>query len=246
MTGSVVVPPGLAVPGTAPGGALRRHGRRLRYLVLGLPLSIAAFVVAVAGFTAGAATVVVWIGVPILAVTLRAARGLATVERRSTERALGAPLPPHHYREPGGRWIARLAEPQSWRDLLHAVVSFPVRLVGFIVAVVWTVTGLGATLYILWEWALPRERGDYNGLFELLTGSDSRIGDIVLTTGIGLVLLATLPWVLAGLVAARASLARGLLTNQTAALRALATRRPDRPDRRHPAGGHRRVVTEGA
>ena len=208
MTGSVAVPPGVAVPGAAPGGAVRRLGRRLRYLVLGLPLGVVAFVLAVAGFAAGAATVVVWIGVPILGMTLRAARGMATVERRSTERALGAPLPPHHYREPTGRWLGKLAEPQSWRDLLHAVVAFPVRLVGFIVAVVWTIVGLGATLFVLWEWALPREAGTYNGPFGLITGQDSRIGDIAVTTGAGLVLLATLPWVLAGLVAVRAALAR--------------------------------------
>jgi signal transduction histidine kinase len=88
---------------------------------------------------------------------------------------------------------------------------------------VWTVVGIGSTLYITWEWALPREPGTYNGLFGLISGNDSRAGDIVLNTGIGVVLLATLPWVLAGLVAARASLARGLLTNQTAALRARAT-----------------------
>lgn len=227
MTGSTIAPPGLAVPGHAP-TVLGRVGRRLGYLVLGLPLGIVAFVVAIAGFAAGVSTVVVLVGVPILAVTLRAARGLATVERRATERATGVPLPPHHYRESTRRGLpgvfSRLAEPQSWRDLLHAVVAFPVRLACFVIAVVWSVGGLGMTLYVTWEWALSRAPDDnYNGLFGLITGNDSRLGDIALDTGIGLVLLATLPWVLGGLVAARAALARGLLTNQTAALRARAS-----------------------
>lgn len=225
MTGSATVPSDVALPTTAPTVA-GRLGRRLGYLLLGLPLGVVAFVVAVVGFVAGAATAVLWIGVPVLAVTLRAARGLATVERRSTERAIESALPSHHYRERAGRGfsglLARLAEPQAWRDLLHAVVAFPVRLVCFVVAVVWAVGGLGSALYVAWEWSLPREQGEYNGLFGLITGSDSRLGDVALTTGIGVVLLATLPWVVAGLVAARAALARGLLTNQTAALRARA------------------------
>ncbi len=48
----------------------------------------------------------------------------------------------------------------------------------------------------------------------------ARLGDIALNTAIGVLLLISLPWVVRGLVAAQAGLARGLLTNQTAALRA--------------------------
>ncbi|MGD9988959.1 sensor histidine kinase [Pseudonocardia sp.] len=214
--------------GPTPGAGARglaRVGRELRYLIGGLPLSIVAFVVAIAGFAAGVSTVVVWVGVPVLAATLRAVRGLARVERRSTETVLARPLPPHHYRTPSGtglgRMVSSLAEPQSWRDLLHAVVGFPVRLTCFVVGVVWAVTGLGSALAVTWMWSLPYDDG-VNGLYGLLTGTDSRLVDIAITTAGGLVLLAALPWVLRLLVAARAGLARGLLTNQSAALRARA------------------------
>jgi hypothetical protein len=129
------------------------------YLLGGLPLAIVAFVIAVAGFSAGVGTLVVWVGLPVLVLTLRAARGFAVVERRSTEWATGRPLPPHHYRGAGGRgvgrWFNALAEPQSWRDLVHAVVGFPVRLVTFVLAVAWTVGGVGGLLYVAWQWALP-------------------------------------------------------------------------------------------
>ncbi|GAY08535.1 sensor histidine kinase [Pseudonocardia sp. N23] len=234
MTGTAVPPTsvlGQDGPATVPGpvaerrGGLARVGRELRYLIGGLPLSIVAFVVAVAGFAAGVSTVVVWVGVPILAATLRAARGLARVERRSTETVLGRPLPPHHYRTPSGtglgRMVSSLAEPQSWRDVLHAVAGFPVRLTCFVVGVVWAVAGLGATLALTWMWSLPYD-AEFSGLYGLLTGNDSRLVDIGITTVAGIVLLVTLPWVLRLLVAARTGLARGLLTNQSAALRARA------------------------
>jgi signal transduction histidine kinase len=213
------------VPVTAgPMTAVQRFWRGYGYLLGGLPLCIVAFVIAVAGFAAGVGTLVVWVGLPVLAGTLRASRGLAGVERRGAEWATGRALPPHHYREARGRGIGRLfsmiADPQSWRDLLHAVVAFPVRLAMFVIAVVWTVGGLGSLLYVTWEWALPREGN--GGLFWLIFGYQFRLGDIALNTALGVIMVATAPLVVRGLVATRAGLARGLLTNQTAALRARA------------------------
>jgi len=217
----------VSVPAPATGtvAGSTRFWRGYGYLLGGLPLCIVAFVIAIAGFAAGVGTMIVWLGLPILAGTLRVSRGLAGVERRSSEWATGRALPPVHYREPRGRGITRLfgmlADPQSWRDLLHAVIAFPVRLAMFVIAVTWTVGGLGSTLYITWQWALPDSDGD-DGLFWLIFGSDSLLGEIALNTALGVVLLATSPLVVRGLVATRAALARGMLTNQTAALRARA------------------------
>ncbi|GAA0910155.1 sensor histidine kinase [Pseudonocardia zijingensis] len=211
-------------PAPAPGAltASQRFWRGYGYLLGGLPLAIVAFVIAVVGFAAGVGTMVVWLGLPILAGTLRASRGLARVERRGAEWATGRPLPPHHYREARGRGIGRLfrmiADPQSWRDLLHGVIGFPVRVAMFVIAVVWTVGGLGSVLYVTWQWALP-ENG---GLFWLIFGYNFRLGEIALNTVLGVIMLTTAPLVVRGLVATRAGLARGLLTNQTAALRARA------------------------
>ncbi|OLT18579.1 histidine kinase [Pseudonocardia sp. CNS-139] len=202
-----------------------RFWRGYGYLLGGLPLCIVGFVVAIAGFSAGVSTLVVWLGLPILAGTLHVCGGLAGVERRATEWATGRALPPHHYREVRGTGIARLfsmlARPQSWRDLLYEVLAFPVRLTLFILAVTWTVGGLGALLYVTWQWALPVEDGE-GGLLWLITGIPGRTGEIVLNTAIGAVMVATSPLVVRGLVEVRAALVRALLTNQTAALRARA------------------------
>ena len=221
-------------PGSPGSAAAVEYGaggfwRQVGYLIGGLPLAIAAFVIAVAGFSAGLGTFVVWLGLPILVGTLAASRGLAGVERRSTEWATGRPLPPHHYRQARGRgagigrMFRMLAEPQSWRDLLHGVVAFPIRLFTFVVAVSWTVGGLGGLLSVTWQWALPENDADGGGgLYWLLTGNPSRLGEIVGNTVLGAIMVATSPLVVRGLVAIRAGLARGLLTNQTAALRARA------------------------
>lgn len=189
-------------------------------------------------------------GLPILVLTLRACRGLAVVERRATRWATGRDLPPHHYRAPTGQGAAGLfaavADPQSWRDLLHAVLGFPVRLAAAVIALSWALGGLGSTLYVTWEWALPR--GDHTGLFGLVTGVNSRLAEIVLNTVLGLVALATLPLVVRGLVVMRAGLARGLLTNQTAALRVRAERLAAGPrwlPRRRPCAGSSATSTTG-
>jgi signal transduction histidine kinase len=214
-----------SVPASGTVSGADRFWRGYGYLLGGLPLCIIAFVIAIAGFAVGVSTFVVWLGLPVLAGTLRASRGLAGVERRGAEWATGRALPPVYYREPKGRGIYRLlsmlADPQSWRDLLHGVIAFPVRVAMFVIAITWTVGGLGSLLYITWQWALPAD-SENGGLFWLLTGSPSRWGEIGVNTVLGLIMVLTSPLVVRGLVATRAGLARGLLTNQTAALRARA------------------------
>jgi signal transduction histidine kinase len=200
-----------------------RFRRGFGYLVTGLPLGVVAFVVAVVGFAVGVGTLVVWLGLPILVGTLALSRGLATAERRLAGWATGRPLPPHHHRPPRGSGIGRLwsalADPQSWRDLLHGVVAFPLRVAGFVIAVTWTVGGLGGALAVTWMWAVPQD-DDGGGLVWLLTGNGWLGWEILLNTVLGILLLVSAPWVLRLLVLAQAGLARGLLTNSAAALRA--------------------------
>lgn len=202
-----------------------RFLRELSFLLRGLPVGIVAFTVAVTGFALGVGTLVIVCGIPVLAGTLRAARGMAIVERRELEALSGRPLPPHHYRVAGGTGFARLtrslAEPQSWRDLAHMVVSLPLRVVSFCLALVWTVGGVGGLLYVAWAWALPRGE-DNQGLYELITGNDSFAADVAFTTAVGVLLLVTALPLVRGLAALHRSLASALLTNRTAAARAAA------------------------
>jgi signal transduction histidine kinase len=85
--------------------------------------------------------------------------------------------------------------------------------------VTWTVGGAGELCYGLWSWALPRDPGEKTRLLELF-GVSSQAADIAFNTGVGVLMLATAVPVVRLLVALHAGLARGLLTNRTAALKA--------------------------
>ncbi|MGW1989527.1 sensor histidine kinase [Embleya sp. NPDC001921] len=206
---------------TAAGRGAGRFGRQLRFVFSGLPIGLAAFVVVLAGFAVGVASFAVLLGVPILVATLAAARYFAGMERRRVAAVTGRALPPHAYREATGEGfkagLRALREPQSWRDLAHALVSFPLRVVSFCLAVTWTVGGLGELLYPVWSWSIPRDP-DNTGLLDLMFGVSSRAADIAFNTGIGVVLLASAVPLVRALVAVQAGLARGLLTDETAAL----------------------------
>lgn len=151
------VPPAGTRDGASTGQVLAaprsRFGRGLGYVLAGLPIGIPAFVIAVAGFALGVGTLVIWVGLPILVGLLAAARGFAAVERRNVEALTGARLPPHHYRTASGtgftRLLRALRDPQSWRDLLHMVVAFPVRVASFVIAVTFVVGGAGGLVYVL-------------------------------------------------------------------------------------------------
>jgi hypothetical protein len=134
------------------------------YLVLGLPIGIATFTVAVTGFSLAAGLLITLIGIPILMATLLACRGFAAVERARASFVLGEPVhgPERTWRR-DTVWEttkAVLGDPAGWRDLLWAVVLLPIGIATFTVAVtVWT-AALGMLTSPLWYWALPDDSDD--------------------------------------------------------------------------------------
>ncbi|MER7132924.1 sensor histidine kinase [Streptosporangium saharense] len=196
---------------------LRRIGSDTRYLLAGFPVSIVFFVLAVAGFSAGVGTVVVWIGLPILAGTLMMARGMADVERRMLADVLGRPVPRPRYRpapERAGRF-RRLVNPltsgQSWLDLLYGILSFPLTVLAFVVTVTWwagTILGLTSPIY---GWITARIPGN-QGLAELLGFGGGVLADVIVNTTIGVLFALTLPLVLRGAALVQSGLGRAMLT----------------------------------
>ncbi|TDE90886.1 sensor histidine kinase [Occultella glacieicola] len=200
---------------------LRRAARESGYLLLCLPIAIAGLVVFVVGVSLGTALLITVVGLPILAGTLAAAQGLGNLERERLA-AIGHPVPatrPFHTDRRGlRRFLARLGHGQSWLDLLHTLLFFPLSLTTFIVTVVWWVVGAGGVLYFVWERYLPD--GGRTGLADLL-GYPGRVADIALTTVIGAILLITAPWVVRAMVAVHRGLARVTLGGtSSSALRA--------------------------
>jgi hypothetical protein len=122
-------------------------GGSLVYLLLNLPLGIAGFTWVVTLFTTGVGSVIVWAGLPVLALLVLSTRAAAQFERARVHTMLGAyvarpyrPLPSTGQR---ARWRARLLDGATWRDLGYFVLLLPIGIAEFTVVVTTWSVGLG-------------------------------------------------------------------------------------------------------
>ncbi|MCF2532735.1 sensor histidine kinase [Yinghuangia soli] len=199
-----------------------RFGRELAYLLLGLPYAVVTFVALSVALSVGFGMLALFVGLPILVESLVMARAFARGERSRVEAVTGRPLPPHHYMAPAQsrkpqEWLSALLDPQSWRDVAHVMIAFPLRIVGFCIALTWTLGGLGELLYVTWSWSIPRDDGT-TGLLDLMFDVDSIAADNLFHTGIGVLLLATAMPVVRLLARIQTATSRALLSNEKAAL----------------------------
>lgn len=122
------------------------------FLLLGLPLGICYFVITVVGLSVGLGTLVIWIGLPILFVTLLVVRGMAEIERRLVSNLLGIPL---SYQLPGqsesGLSLLRrfgriLTDPYTWTSTVYMLIKLPLGILGFTLTISLTTAALSLTL----------------------------------------------------------------------------------------------------
>jgi hypothetical protein len=105
------------------------------YLLLNLVIGIFWFSLLVPLLATSIGLVIVWAGIPLLALTLALTRGAATMERARVRSALGIEIP-SPYREPvsGGlatRARARLTDRAVWRDLAYLLLLLPIGIIEF-------------------------------------------------------------------------------------------------------------------
>ncbi len=120
----------------APVEHLRPHpARTIVYMIVSFVFRILQFVLIVTGLAVGVSTAVVWIGFPILLATTSFIRWSGDRERGWLGTMLRVPLPPAQRRpyEEGQpllrRWVVRLSDPTTWRDLAYLMVAFPLACV---------------------------------------------------------------------------------------------------------------------
>ena len=104
--------------------------RTIVYMITGFFFRILQFVLIVTGIAVGVGTAVVWVGFPILLATTSFIRWSADRERAWMGKMLRVPLPPVERRSQEGlpllrRWMVRLSDPTTWRDLAYLMVAFP-------------------------------------------------------------------------------------------------------------------------
>ncbi|MBY8872962.1 sensor domain-containing protein [Micromonospora sp. PLK6-60] len=199
------------------GGLARRLLRDTAYVLLGLPLAVIGFVVAVAGISLSAGLLVTTLGLPVLAGTLYAIRALADLERFRLPGVLRRPRIRPVYRGPRpgagfwGRVLTPMRDAQSWLDVTHALFKLPVALLTFVPLLVWWAVAITGSLYWAYDWAIPRGPGDQD-LSQLIGMGDGVAARIFLNVAIGVFFLFTLPLMARGCALLQAAFARSLLT----------------------------------
>jgi hypothetical protein len=132
------------------------------YLILGLPIGIASFSVAVTGVSLAAGLLITLLGIPVLLATLVACRGFAALERARAALVLGHPVQaPERRWKRDGAWEttkAVVSDPAAWRDLLWSALLMPIGIATFSVAVTAWSAALGMLTSPLWFWSLSEDQ----------------------------------------------------------------------------------------
>ncbi|MFK0043504.1 sensor histidine kinase [Streptomyces sp. NPDC090741] len=196
-----------------------RTWREFGYLVLGLPLSLLYFSLAITGVSLGAGLLVTFLGVPVLAGVLAMCRGFGRVERGRARAMLGVdiaePAPIRaEKRGPLAAMGALLKSGSAWRHALYSVIHFPWAVFAFTVALVFWTYGWAFLLYPVWFWVFPAYT-DWPGL-QLFQNDDYTFyldspAEIALAFLVGLAFTLATPWVVRALTTVDRVLVAGLL-----------------------------------
>ncbi|MCU4295621.1 hypothetical protein D3I60_00735 [Brevibacterium permense] len=185
-------------------GLWHNLGRDAGLVAPSLLVSLIAFPVLIALFSVSIATVIVWVGVLLLPLTLTVARAFGNLSR-ARARTWGAPIAEAAPR-PRGRglrwWLAPLSDARAWLDLLfETVFALPIRLLTFSVSLAWFAGGLGGTTFFFWGRFLPDDDGDTVD-WVVAWVTNSPVTDLGFSAEaafqfvVGIVLLLTFPFVL--------------------------------------------------
>ncbi|MER8042234.1 sensor domain-containing protein [Streptomyces sp. NPDC094032] len=124
----------------------RSTWKEVAHLLADLPCAVAGFAYSVVTIALGVGLAVTVIGLPLLALGLAGARGMARAERARARKLLGVRVEePSRLPRRGGffGWLwAQLKDPVAWRSQLYGFVRLPWGIVTFVVTVV--------SLFLLW------------------------------------------------------------------------------------------------
>ncbi|GCE18348.1 sensor domain-containing protein [Dictyobacter kobayashii] len=123
------------------------------YLLLSFPLGLIYFILMIVGLSVGLGTIVVWIGLPILLLTLLGIRGVAIIERDMAASLLHIPMPYIPSRQPAEgkgnllRWLrASLSDAVTWKSMIYILLKFPLGIISFVLVITLPLVALCLTL----------------------------------------------------------------------------------------------------
>nr|WP_246561055.1 sensor histidine kinase [Kitasatospora kifunensis] len=120
--------------------------REVLHHLLGAPFGMAVFLFTVATLSVGAGLSITVIGLPVLVLGLRGARGIGALARQQARRCLGAqveePTPLAAARPGVTGWVlASLTDGLSWRSVLYCLLMLPWGILTFTLTAVFLVAG---------------------------------------------------------------------------------------------------------
>jgi hypothetical protein len=131
----------------------------LSYLLLNLPIGIGSFVFVVTFASVGLSTVIIWVGIAILAVGVVTWRGAAQLERMRVHVMLGTyiaapyrPLPEHGLTH---RLGVRLKDPATYKDMAYHLLLLPIGIAEFTMVITAWATSLSMLLLPIYHSWLP-------------------------------------------------------------------------------------------
>src|SRR5215472_10093503 len=143
----------------------------LLYLLAAFPLGMLYFVVLITGLSVGIGTLIIWIGVPTLLLTMILWEFFARVERYLVRNWLGVPVPyikdPRLATLPWTRQLlARLRAPVTWTSLVYLLLVLPFGIFSFTVVIALLATSislvLGWLVYLIATAVYQNSGGVYN------------------------------------------------------------------------------------
>ncbi len=131
------------------------------YLLLSFPLGLIYFVVLVTGLSLGLGTIILWIGVALLAGMFAAWYALIAFERKTAIWLLREDIPPMQPRNLDGlsiwqKFVVSFGNPVTWKGLAYLLLKLPVGIISFtvLVTLVTLSAGLIATPFY-YGWSFP-------------------------------------------------------------------------------------------
>jgi signal transduction histidine kinase len=198
--------------------------RELAYLLIAFPISVAGFAVTVSLISGGAGTIVTFfIGLVLIIAALYVARGFGTLELMLLEWARRPRIARPEWMDARARkgflgWLrAVVGNGHYWLYLLYVmVVDFIITTITWSIAVTWAAGSLGGITYWFWDAFIPHGSRDFSvgaWVFERfgIDVSNSMATDNVFFLIVGIIMLATLPFVTRGLTSLHWLVARGIL-----------------------------------
>ena len=124
----------------------------LAFMLGGYPLGLFSFITLVVLISVGIGTVVIWVGVLLLMLATQLIYGFAELERRWIKVTLGIEIPTPNTVRSGTavqRWRQQLTDSRTWRNLGYLMISFPLCVIEFALAIA------GVVLLPIAIWVLP-------------------------------------------------------------------------------------------